>query len=131
MLKNQANCHGSEGYPVCFKLAEDNLTLGMDVIADAVNPVRIAHDAWQQTADNASTPIINIEVIFSDIAEHKKRIESRQSDASEAKQPPWKQVQDREYEPIESVDLRVDTSLKSPEACLQDIINTVTPHCPN
>lgn len=76
MLKNEANCHGSEGYQVCFKLAEDNLTLGMDVIADAVNPVRIAHDAWQQTADNASTPIINIKVICSDIAEHKKRIES-------------------------------------------------------
>ena len=39
ILKKEANLMGSEGYEVCFFLAEENQKLGMSVIADAVNPV--------------------------------------------------------------------------------------------
>jgi predicted kinase len=45
------------GYCVGNAVAEDNLHLGRIVIADAVNPVQIARDAWRAIADPEQTKI--------------------------------------------------------------------------
>src|ERR1700677_2290050 len=42
-----------EGYRVAFAVAEDNLRLGLTVIADSVNPIRLSRDAWIAVAHRA------------------------------------------------------------------------------
>ena len=123
ILKKEANLMGSEGYEVCFFLAEENQKLGMSVIADAVNPVQIARDAWVCAAKNASVPWVEIEVICSDTTKHKKRIESRTSDIKNHILPTWEDVVSREYESWDHKDLQIDTSSQTIEVCCNIILN--------
>jgi len=41
MLTAGITVNGPEGYMVCYELAKQNLRLGLDVIADTVNPITI------------------------------------------------------------------------------------------
>src|SRR5215472_7650985 len=44
---------GPHGYVVAYAVAEDNLRLGRDVIADSVNPIAVTREAWRQVASRA------------------------------------------------------------------------------
>jgi predicted kinase len=39
-----------KGYRVAYAVAEDNLRLGLTVIADSVNPVEVTREAWVNVA---------------------------------------------------------------------------------
>ncbi len=41
---------GPEGYMIAYRVAQDNLTLGLPVIADTVNPLQITRSAWREVA---------------------------------------------------------------------------------
>ena len=41
---------GPAGYITGYALAADNLRLGLSVVADSVNPLRITRDAWRDIA---------------------------------------------------------------------------------
>jgi predicted kinase len=56
------------GYRVGHAVAEDNLRLGMTVVADSVNPLRLTRDAWISVADRARAKAIEVEVTCSDPA---------------------------------------------------------------
>lgn len=43
---------GPEGYIVCYDIASQNLRLGLDVIADTVNPIHETRQAWREVADS-------------------------------------------------------------------------------
>ena len=90
---------GPEGYVVAYAVAEDNLRLGRTVIADSVNPVEVTRAAWRNVARRAGTRCIEIEIVCSDDAEHRRRVESRKADIAGHRLPTWQQVCDREYEP--------------------------------
>lgn len=90
---------GPEGYVVAYAIAEDNLRLGHTVIADSVNPVEVTRAAWRNVARRAGKRCIEIEIVCSDQAEHRRRVESRVADIVGHQLPTWQQVCAREYEP--------------------------------
>jgi predicted kinase len=64
---------GPEGHMVCYELGKQNLRLGLDVIADTVNPISITRQAWREVAESLQIPFVEIEVICSDESEHRHR----------------------------------------------------------
>ena len=109
------------GYLVGYALAEDNLRLGRTVIADSVNPLRVTRDAWLRVAKEAGVEAIEVEVICSDGAEHRRRIETRGSDIAGHQLPSWQEVVAREYEPWDSASAVIDTVRESLEDSLTKI----------
>ena len=57
---------GPSGYLVAYALAEANLVLRPDVVADSVNPLAVAQSAWRRVAANGSSPCVEIELVCSD-----------------------------------------------------------------
>ena len=102
-----------KGYRVAYALAEDNLRVGLTVIADSVNPDAMTRDAWRAVARRANVRAIDIEIVCSDVEEHRRRVESRTSDIQGFTVPTWREVVEREYDAWERVDVRVDTAGRS------------------
>src|SRR6185437_10968091 len=98
------------GYRVAYALAADNLRLGVSVVADSVNSLKITRDAWRAVTTDAAARVIEIEVVCSDLAEHRRRVESRQTDIPGLSLPDWQAVLDREYEPWDRPHIVVDTA---------------------
>lgn len=101
---------GPSGYLVAYALAEANLALGQDVVADSVNPLAVTRDAWKRTAANASSPCMEIEVVCSDPVEHRRRVETREADIPGFRVPSWDDVQQRAYDPWDGPRLVLDTA---------------------
>ncbi len=100
---------GPEGYAVAYAIAEDNLRLGRTVIADSVNPLEVTRSAWRSVAQRTGTRYVEVEVVCSDRAEHRRRVETRTADIAGHELPTWQQVCEREYEPWEA-GIMVDTA---------------------
>ena len=86
---------GPEGYEVAYAIAEDNLRLGHTVVADSVNPVEVTRAAWRKVAQRAAKRCVEIEIVCSDQAEHRRRVESRIADIVGHELPTWRQVCDQ------------------------------------
>ena len=112
-----------EGYRLAYRLAADNLSLGNNVIADSCNPIELTRREWNEVAANAGAKSINIEVICSDKAEHKHRINARKSTIEGLKQPNWEQVENREYHQWHNDRLVIDTAGKSIQDCVNELLN--------
>jgi len=110
------------GYQVGYAIAEDNLRLGRTVIADSVNPIALTRKAWSGVAERAGCQAIEVEVVCSDSAEHRQRIEERISDIPGLIMPNWQAVLDREYEPMIGDHNIIDTAGKTPEQCLEVLL---------
>ncbi len=104
---------GPSGYVVAYALAGANLRLGQGVVADCVNPLPVTRAAWREVAAAASSPIVEIEVVCSDAAEHRHRVETRQIDVPGLVRPTWDSVQRHEYEPWAGARLVLDTAGRS------------------
>lgn len=102
--------NGPEGYTVAYKVAEDNLRLGLSVVADSVNPLRITRTAWREVAGRAAVPFVEIEVVCSDPAVHRTRVESRLADVEGLRLPTWDEVQTRERDPWDTAPIVIDTA---------------------
>jgi predicted kinase len=110
MRDEHLDLSGPEGYVVAYRLAADNLRLGMSVVADSVNPVNISRRAWRDVAMQAGVPFVEIEVICSDITEHRRRVESRAGDIAGLRLPTWNDVQERDRDPWETTPVVIDTA---------------------
>jgi len=88
-----------EGYGVGYAVAWDNLGLGRIVIADCVNPWPVTRAEWRSVADRAGVPVADIEIVCSDAAEHRRRVESRIPDIAGHRLPTWQEVTERDYHP--------------------------------
>ena len=86
-----------EGYRLSYRIAADNLQLGMDVVADSCNPLELTRREWEQVANENAAQYVNIEVVCSDPVEHRRRVESRGSDIPGLRLPAWHEVETREY----------------------------------
>ena len=113
---------GEAGYFVGYALAEDNLCNGRTVIADSVNPIDLTRTAWLNVAERAGRDCIEVEVICSDPAEHRKRIETRSPDISGLKPPTWQEVLDREYHPWNRDRVVIDTAGKSVKQSVDELL---------
>jgi predicted kinase len=110
-----------EGYRIAYALAEDNLRLGRAVLADSVNPLAITRDAWRAVATRAGEKSIDVEIICSDQAEHRRRIETRQADIAGHKLPTWNEVSSREYDAWDRNRLIIDSALETVDHAVQRV----------
>lgn len=101
---------GPAGYVIAYAICEANLAFGRAVVADCVNPLPVTRAAWRDVATRTASPIVEIEVICSDEAEHRRRVESREIDIPGLIPPTWAAVVARDYEPWSEPRMVVDTA---------------------
>jgi predicted kinase len=114
-----------EGYGVAYAVAEDNLRLGRTVVADCVNPRPLTRSEWQAVADRAGVRAVNVEIVCSDLDEHKRRVESRAADISGHTLPSWSEVIGRDYRPWDRERLVIDTARLDVRESLRAILSAV------
>jgi predicted kinase len=120
-----------EGYAVAYALAADHLHLGLNVVADCVNPLQITRDAWAAVAAKAGRPLLNVEVVCGDPGEHRRRVETRQADpathAGRWRPPAWSTVQAgaQEYVAWTTSRLVFDTAVGTPETVLVELLEHI------
>lgn len=113
-LKDLCNINiQGEGYGLAYKIAADNLKLGLSVAADSCNPIEITRREWEKIAQSSNCDFINIEIICSDQSEHKKRAESRVSEIENLKLPNWNKIINREFHKWERERIILDTAHKT------------------
>jgi predicted kinase len=111
-----------EGYSLCYRVALDNLKLGLSVVADSCNPVELTRLAWENVAREADAEFVNIEVICSDRLEHKKRAETRTIDVKGLRLPTWKEIEGREYHEWQRERAVVDTAKQTEKDCFETLL---------
>ncbi|WP_320176183.1 AAA family ATPase [Maridesulfovibrio sp.] len=114
-----------EGYRLAYRVASDNLKCGISVVSDSCNPIELTRTEWKDVAVNAGVKFINIEVVCSDKAEHKERVEKRTSSVAGLKLPTWEQVEQRDYHAWKSERIVMDTAGKTETTCLQELISSI------
>jgi predicted kinase len=114
------------GYRVGYSIAEDNLRLKRDVVADSVNGWPITRNAWVAAAKRADAVAVEVETICSDLAEHRRRLESRASDIPGLKLPTWQDVEIRDYAPWDRTPITIDTAPQSLEQCVRCLIDALS-----
>lgn len=113
----------TEGYVIAYCLAEENLNAGRTVIADSVNPLWLTRNAWRSVATQAGVPIVEVEVVCSNLEEHRRRVETRSPDLAGFRLPTWEEVQHREYEAWTRAHVVIDTARKPLEECVAELVS--------
>ena len=114
-----------EGYDVAYAVAEDNLRIGRSVVADCVNPWPLTRNEWQAVGRRAGVSTLNVEVVCSDIDEHRRRVESRTADIAGHSVPTWSEVIERDYRPWDGERLVIDTARLDVRESLRSILSAV------
>ena len=112
---------GTEGYRVAYAIAASNLGVGMAVVADSVNPVAESRNGWREVARRAATRFLEVEIVCSDGAEHRRRVEARVADIAGHALPSWEAVMAWAYAPWPTDRLVIDTAQLSVEAAVARI----------
>ena len=110
-----------QGYRMAYRVAADNLGLGLKVVADSCNPITLTRREWEQVAGNQDSEFINIEVICSDVIEHRRRVETRKTSVPGLQLPEWEDVEGREYHEWDRPRIIVDTAGRSREEACADL----------
>src|SRR6185436_8244094 len=84
-----------EGYRLAYRVAADNLRVGRSVVADSCNPLELTRREWEQVAEEVGARFLNIEVVCSDLREHRQRVETRRSPVPGLVLPTWREVTER------------------------------------
>ena len=113
---------GTAGYRVAHALAEAHIAEGLSVVADAVNPVAAARQGWRDLAGRTGARLLEIEVVCSDAAEHRRRVETRPCDIPGLALPSWAKVEAMEIEAWPEAHLMVDTAGCDPDRSLALIL---------
>lgn len=110
-----------EGYRLAYRVAADNLALGLSVVADSCNPIELTRREWRRVAEAGSSMFVDIEVICSDESEHRRRVETRSSSIPNLVLPTWDDVLAREYDPWSSPRILIDTAGIPPDTAYQQL----------
>jgi len=84
---------GLAAYLVAETLAETVMHAGHGVIIDAVNAVDPAREQWVNLAARSGQTLRFIEVVCSDVAVHRSRLEARQRNLPHITEPTWHAVE--------------------------------------
>jgi predicted kinase len=122
-LRNIGRHVEADGYVAAHAVAEDNLRLGRTVIADCVNPWPLTRAAWRSVATRAGVRSIDVEVICSDVDEHRRRVESRIADIPGHQVPTWAEVVERDYRPWDTDRIIIDTAQFDPSGGVDAILS--------
>ena len=110
------------GYRAAYAVAEDNLRLGRDVIGDSVNPWMLTRNAWRDTGLRAGARVVEIEILCTDVEEHRHRIETRAKEVPGLVLPDWQGVIGRDYHLWDRDHLTIDTTGRSIAACIELVL---------
>jgi predicted kinase len=121
---------GLAAYVVAQATAEGSLRAGISVVADAVNSVCEAREAWRKTAEQTQSVLRVLEVVCSDPNEHRRRIRSRSPDPARPSAGSWQQVLARPFEPwnVPEPRLVLDTSRMSQQDCRRALQSYLPTH---
>ena len=122
-LRNEGVNVGAEGYCVAYDVAEENLRLGRSVVADSVNPWPLTREAWRAVGDRAGVRTVDVEIVCSDLDEHRRRVESRRPDIAGHRLPTWNEVIGRDYRPWGGERLVIDTALRDVKESVRQILS--------
>lgn len=115
----------SEGYRVAYAIAEDNLRLGLPVVADCVNPWPLTRAAWRDAAGRAGVAALEVEIVCSDPHEHQHRVETRTADIAGHRLPTWQDVIERDYRPWDGQPFLIDTARLTVDEAVRAIVTRV------
>lgn len=110
-----------EGYRLAYRVAADNLRVGLSVVADSCNPWELTRREWEAVATENGACFVNIEMVCSDCEEHQRRVETRASEIAGMKLPTWAEVEAREYHPWTSDHITIDTAGRSVEESFEEL----------
>lgn len=113
------------GYEVGYDVAADQLRIGLDVVAESVNPRGASRDAWRAAGLAAGARVIEVEIVCSDVDVHRRRAEERVTDVTGLVKPTWEQITNREYASWERDRIVVDTAILSVEESVRRIRTAV------
>ncbi len=116
---------GPAGYMAAYGVARDNLQLGLNVVADCVNSLELTRAAWVNVAAQLGLPSLMVEVVCSDEALHRQRVQDRKADIAGHVLPRWDEVKARAWEPWERERMLIDTAVLTPESAAQHILACV------
>lgn len=122
IIRSGGDDPGTAGYVVAYAIASDNLRLGLSVVADCVNPVLASRRAWAAVGKEHAVGWRIVEVICSDDAEHRRRLQSRNADIPDHRLPTWEGVQAMHYEPMGGAALLIDSARMSVDEAVQRIL---------
>jgi predicted kinase len=111
----------SEGYEVAYRVAVDNLKLGLSVVADSCNSIVITRRAWEKVGADSGAPFFNIEIACSDPVEHRRRVETRTSTVPGLTAATWPQVEDRQYDTWKLDRIVIDTAGRTEQESLDEL----------
>lgn len=107
---------GLAAYLVADVVAREALSLGHAVVVDAANYVEVARAMWRDLAQECAAALTWVEVVCSDEAAHRERLQSRDRGFGPTLEPTWQRVEARrsETEPWPPGDddrlVRIDTA---------------------
>ena len=110
------------GYRVGYAVAEDNLRLGLTIIADSVNPWMLTRNAWRDVGLRTGAQVVEVEILCADLDEHRRRIETRASETPGLILPDWNAVIGRDYHSWDRDHVKVDTAGRSVAACVELVL---------
>ncbi len=58
-----------EGHELAYRIAADNLRLGLNVVVDSCNAIELTRQQWENVATSNGAEFVNIEVTCSDAKE--------------------------------------------------------------
>ncbi|MDH2442658.1 AAA family ATPase [Amnibacterium sp. CER49] len=116
---------GVSGYAVAYALAAEQLALGLGVVVECVNPLRVTRDAWAETGRAARTAALQVELVCSDTVEHRRRIETRTVSVKNLVPPTWHEVRTREVEPWTGERLVLDTAVLSADEAAARVLRRI------
>jgi predicted kinase len=113
---------GELGYRVAYGLARDNLRAGLPVVADSVNPLHSTRDSWRAVGEETDAELVEVELICSDLTEHRRRIETRVAEVAGLRLPTWAEVRKRPYDAWNRDRIVLDTAGRQVEQVLARLI---------
>jgi predicted kinase len=112
-----------EGYRLAYRIAADNLHLGVSVVADSCNPIELTRSEWEMVGRATQARCVNIEVICTDALEHRRRIESRKPSVPGLVLPTWEDVLAREYHAWTRERIVIQTARKTENECFEELFS--------
>ena len=123
LLRSHAGtAQGAEGYAVACGVAADNLRLGHHVIADCVNAIQAARDAWVKVAEDCEVPCVFVHLVCSDESEHKRRLSERQPDIEGHSLPTWAQVSSLRFDSTAPETILIDTCACDAQSAVEQVL---------
>jgi hypothetical protein len=92
-----------------------------------VNPWPLTRDAWRNVAEGTGVPLLEVEVVCGDEAEHRRRVESRVADIVGHRVPKWQEVVERDYRAWNRPRVVIDTGRQAVQESVQAVVSALQP----